>query len=139
MEFQKKISRSGYMVSKCKIILILLSVTLIVMYSIVVNATEEDHTIPWCQGLGGKFKRTDVRLSDGTYPDCVTDKYIIEVDWAHKWYEGIGQSLHYARMDGERKPMLALILKKPSDQKYIERAKALGNYVCPKIKVVVIE
>ena len=103
-----------------------------------IAATEEEHTIPWCESLGGKYKRADVKLADGTFPDCVTDEYIIEVDRAHKWYEGIGQSLHYAFMDGKRKPMLALIVFSEKDNRFVERAKAIGRSNCPKIKVVVI-
>ena len=30
-------------------------------------------------------------------PDCVTSTHAYEADWAHKMYEGIGQSLFYAR------------------------------------------
>jgi len=101
-------------------------------------ATEEEHTIPWCESLGGEYKRADVKLSDGTFPDCVIDEYIIEVDWAHKWYEGIGQALHYSHTDGNRKPMLALIVVNEKDNKFVERAKAIGKANCPRIKIVVI-
>lgn len=34
--------------------------------------------------------------------DIVTDRFAIEIDWAAKWHEGIGQSLHYADATGRR-------------------------------------
>ncbi len=104
-----------------------------------IAATEEEHTIHWCESLGGVYKRADVKLTDGTFPDYITDEYIIEVDRAHKWYEGIGQSLHYAHVHGDRKPMLALIVFDEKDQKFVDRAISLGNSICPKIKVVIIK
>ena len=43
-----------------------------------------------------------------------------EVDFAGKWAEAIGQSLHYSRMTGKRAGIL-LIMLAPKDQKYLER------------------
>lgn len=40
--------------------------------------------------------RTEVVLSDKTRADIVTDTFAIEVDFAHKWAESIGQALHYS-------------------------------------------
>ena len=45
----------------------------------------------FCDKMGGK---TEVVLKDRTRIDCLTDKYAIEVDFANKWAESIGQSLH---------------------------------------------
>ncbi|MDA9260971.1 hypothetical protein N9P58_03795, partial [Puniceicoccaceae bacterium] len=39
--------------------------------------------------------RTEVTAGDGTRCDMLTDSYAIEVDFARKWGEAIGQSLNY--------------------------------------------
>jgi len=54
--------------------------------------------------------RYEVTLSDRTRVDLVSMHYAIEVDWAAKWAEAIGQSLFYAEMTG-RKPGIVLIRK----------------------------
>lgn len=32
--------------------------------------------------------------------DCVSETHAIEIDWADKWHEGIGQALSYATATG---------------------------------------
>jgi len=60
----------------------------------------------WCDG------ETEVRMVDKTRVDCLTDTHAIEWDWAHrKWYEGVGQALHYGNLTG-KKPGIALIIEK---------------------------
>lgn len=81
----------------------------------------------FCVGEGGD---EEVVLSDRTRVDCVTDEYVIEVDFARKWYEGVGQSLHYATVTG-KKPGVALIMD-DSEQRFMDRAKRLK--VCPQIQ-----
>lgn len=66
----------------------------------------------FCDGL------QEVRLSDGTRVDCLTDEYAVEFDFANKWAEAIGQSLHYARMSG-KKPGIVLIAESKKDWKYL--------------------
>ena len=44
----------------------------------------------------------EVRLSDRTRVDCLTDQYAIEYDFTNKWYEAIGQALHYGLMTGRK-------------------------------------
>ena len=51
--------------------------------------------------------RTEVRIPEGRV-DVLTDEEAIEVDFQHKWKEGLGQCLVYARATG-RRPVLALI------------------------------
>ena len=85
-----------------------------------------------CKKLNGKM---EVRLPDKTRVDCLTNKYAIEVDWAKKWAEGIGQSLYYAYMTG-KKPAVALICGK-KDKRYLKRL----NKVAKKehIKIFILE
>ena len=72
----------------------------------------------WCKG------QIEVRLPDRTRVDCLTDEYAIEIDFAINWKQGIGQSLHYALVTG-KKPGIALILRKPTDQRYVDQLKAV--------------
>ena len=58
-------------------------------------------------------------LSDKTRCDCITESHAVEVDYASKWYQAIGQSLHYSVVTG-KKPGVVLIAG-PDDQKYIDR------------------
>ena len=76
---------------------------------------EAEYRDAWCMG------QTEVTLSDGTRADCVTTNYAIEVDFARKWAEGIGQALHYALLTG-KKPAVLLIIEKESDWRYFNRA-----------------
>jgi len=63
----------------------------------------------------------EFRLDDGTRVDILTDYFAVEVDWAHKWYEGLGQAFHYG-LKTQKIPMVCLIVRSKSDEKYVERA-----------------
>jgi len=56
----------------------------------------------------------EVRLDDKTSCDIVTEEYACEVDWANKWAEAVGQSLHYSQKLN-KKPAVVLLVKKDSD------------------------
>ena len=71
----------------------------------------------WCSDQNGQI---EVRLKDKTRCDCLTNNYAIEVDFAHKWAEAIGQSLHYSKMTGEKAGIL-LIVEGNKDKKYLSR------------------
>ena len=45
---------------------------------------------------------------EGGRVDVLTDLYAIEVEFPHKWHEGLGQALHYASATG-RQGVLAII------------------------------
>ena len=67
----------------------------------------------------------EVVMKDGTRCDILTATQAIEVDFAKKWAEAIGQSLNYAMQTGKR-PAVALILLAPADNKYIERVRKIS-------------
>ncbi len=72
----------------------------------------------FCKAYGGI---TEYRLKDKTRVDCLLQDYAIEVDFAQKWAESIGQSLYYA-VQTSRKPAVLLIMEdKEKDQKYLDR------------------
>ncbi|MDH3976454.1 MAG: hypothetical protein OEV42_19490 [Deltaproteobacteria bacterium] len=62
----------------------------------------------WCARMGGI---TEYVLDDGSRVDCLTDEYAVEVDFADKWHEAVGQSLYYALKTG-KKPGILLITEK---------------------------
>jgi hypothetical protein len=71
----------------------------------------------WCSQNNGQ---SEVVLSDKTRCDCLTDDYAIEFDFARKWYQAIGQSMHYSCVTGKL-PGIILILEKPKDKRYLNR------------------
>ena len=71
----------------------------------------------WCGQNGGV---TEVTLADRTRVDCLTATHAVEVDFARKWAEAIGQSLYYARATG-RAPGVVLILEAPGDRRFLRR------------------
>lgn len=77
----------------------------------------------WCDQQRGKMEYV---LDDSTRVDCLTSEYAVEVDWAHKWAEGVGQAQYYAR-ETRRKPGLLLIVDK-GEERFVDRAKRSGEY-----------
>jgi hypothetical protein len=63
---------------------------------------------------------TEFRLADGTRVDMMTGSHAIEVDYARKWAEAIGQSLHYAAATGKQ-PGIILLLEDERDARYVRR------------------
>ncbi len=80
----------------------------------------QDH---WCGRNGGQAEFT---LADRTRVDCLTDTHAVEVDFARKWAEAVGQSLFYAVSTG-RAPGIVLIMEDPGDIRFLERLKAASR------------
>jgi len=77
--------------------------------------------------------QTEVVAVDGSRCDILTPEYAIEVDYANKWAESIGQALHYALMFN-RRGGIVLILRKPEDSHHVERVKnIISQYNLPLI------
>ena len=92
--------------------------------------TERDYQLHCNEILQGKVEH---RLPDGTRVDILTDCLAIEVDFAKKWYEAVGQAAHYSRMT-KRPPGVLLIVKERGDEKYVSAAKDAVNYIKVKIE-----
>ncbi len=88
---------------------------------------EKYYQMQLCNTLGGEM---EVVLQDRTRVDCLTEKYAIEVDFAKKWAESIGQSLYYGYMT-RRKPAIALIINLPKEQRYLKRV----DVMCKKYNI----
>jgi hypothetical protein len=81
---------------------------------------ESSYRDAWCLG------ETEVRLGNGNRADCVTTNYAIEVEFAKKYHEGVGQALDYAQQTGKA-PAILMIIEKESDWKYWDRLKPLAQ------------
>jgi hypothetical protein len=66
---------------------------------------ERDYQRQWAQENGGVV---EVRLGDGSRVDVVTSEYAVEIEYARKWAEAVGQSLFYAQVTG-KKAVIVLI------------------------------
>lgn len=87
--------------------LLLVLLVLLVLLCGMVRAGEREEV----ERLAPKYQaKTEVRLWDRARIDMLTETEAIEVDWAHKWAEGIGQSLYYSTVTG-KKPALLLLYK----------------------------
>lgn len=108
----------------------LIALLLLVLLALVgrSEAAEADYVIEWCERHGG---RVEVINDDRTRVDCVTYYHAIEFDYAEKWTEAITQALHYAIQTGMQ-PGVVLILRDPSDVRYVERAaNVIARYSLP--------
>ena len=63
----------------------------------------------------------EVRLWDLTRVDMLTKEYAIEVDWAPKWAEGIGQALYYAQVTGKKPGVILLIKDIKKEARFVYR------------------
>ena len=103
-----------------KKLLLFVSLLIMVLSLAPAHAGEDSVNRLWCGTQGGQV---EVVMPDNTRCDCVTDRYTIETDYAHKWYEAVGQSLHYAYVSQykNRRPGIVLIIRSNTDYKYVER------------------
>lgn len=75
--------------------------------------TESEYRDLLCGGEGWQM---EVTFKNGTRADCMTDRLAIEIDFAQKWAEAIGQSLNYAAVTGKQ-PAVILICKRGTEAK----------------------
>lgn len=89
----------------------------------------------WRDALAAELKaRHEVPIEGGRI-DVLTETEAIEIDWPHKWHEGLGQALHYSDATG-KKPVLALIsyshepdlLRASSRERFAMVEKYCGNH-----------
>ena len=93
---------------------------------------EKHYQILLCNKLDGEIEYI---LEDRTRIDCLTDKYAVEVDFAKKWAESIGQSLYYSDMTG-REPAVGLILGN-NEHRFLKRLDRVAKNF--NIKVFIIK
>lgn len=72
--------------------------------------------------------------------DCLSEAFAIEVDWADKWAEAIGQSMYYAAETG-KKPAIILLCRSSSQRDvglcttYVYRMNAAFRFLSEPIQV----
>lgn len=112
---------------------------LIVVCAVCINSCFAAHLHPesayrdaWCMG------ETEVIMSNGNRADCVTTNYAVEVEFAKKYHEGVGQALDYAQQTGKN-PAILLIIETEKDWRYYKKLKPLAEkhnirlwYITPK-------
>ena len=81
--------------------------------------------------------QTEVTMPDGTRCDIVTETHAIEVDFADKWAEAIGQSLNYS-FQLNKKAGILLILEKPDDERHLIRVESIMKHFELTIDVLAI-
>lgn len=84
-----------------------------------------------CRRLAPKYgikdpKYIEYRLWDGTRVDLLTATHAIEVDWAPKWAEGIGQALYYAQLTGKKPAVLLLISDMRKEKQFVYRLQTVA-------------
>jgi len=73
-------------------------------------------------------------MPDGTRCDILTDTHAIEVDFADKWAEAIGQSLNYAMQTG-KKAGIVLVLKDKGDEKHLGRLREMARHYSMDVEI----
>jgi hypothetical protein len=96
--------------------------------------SEADYRDKWCGTARGQAEYT---LEDRTRVDCLTDKYAVEVDYAPKWAEAIGQSLHYGIMT-KRIPGIVIIVEDEKECKHVDKIKRLRTIFKLPIKMWIV-
>ena len=112
-----------------------LIIIVLVVLTNTVFASEATYRDAWCSSHNGT---AEVINDDRTKVDCLTSEYAIEFDYASKWYEAVGQSLHYGLKTG-KKPGIVLIMKTEKDQRYVNRLMNAIEYYSLPITVWVIK
>ncbi len=90
--------------------------------------SESDYSDIIAKRIGGE---REVTLWDGSRADIVTDELAIEVDWAPKWQQAIGQALYYGIMTGKRPAIYLLVRDQRKELKYVLRCQV----VCAKYDI----
>ena len=104
-----------------KIILIIFSLSYILYSQEVLCQYEKLNEGYYQNNFAFQIKgETEVLLDDKTRVDIVTDTFAIEVDFAEKWAESIGQSRYYS-LKLNKKAGILLVINPLTDEKYLKR------------------
>lgn len=71
---------------------------------------------------GGKL---EYRLWDGARVDVLTEEEAIEIDFARKWAEAIGQAKYYSYVTGKKPAIILLIVDREKDGNFIYRCQTV--------------
>lgn len=97
--------------------------------------TEKEYQTYWCNKHGGQM---EIVLSNKARIDCLLPDLAVEVDFAKKFHECIGQALEYSAHTGKI-PACLLIVEKDSDWKYVERLRYTKQKKYPQLRTFTIK
>lgn len=108
---------------------------LFILFSSFIDANEKHINQSWCLANDGV---SEYRTKYGTYVDCITEEYAVEVEFDYNWKESIGQSLHYAEATN-KKPAVLIIKRAKSKKDYLlELNKTIDKFNLP-ITVFIVD
>lgn len=82
---------------------------------------EAEYQRVWCEKHKGTMEYVIKTKNQGSgRVDCLTDTLAVEVDFANKWHQCLGQALDYAAHT-RKTPACVLIIEKEKDWKYVRR------------------
>lgn len=84
---------------------------------------EREYQEKWCALAGGT---REFVLPDRARVDCLTRTHAVEVDFARKWAEAVGQALYYSIETG-KSPGILLIMEDEGDERYLKRLMAVTD------------
>lgn len=91
----------------------------------ILHRTEAFYQQKIAEKVGGQ---QEVVLEDGTRVDIVTQSDVIEVEFAHKWYEACGQSLFYSYLTGKA-PVIWLVVENKNEERFVNRCLELAPHI----------
>jgi len=102
------------------------------------NAKESAWRDALAENLDGQI---EIPIEGGRI-DVLTDTMAIELDWPHKWHEGLGQALHYADAT-EKQGVVALISYSQGPENLYEKSRRrfqMVEDICTKsgIKLIIL-
>ena len=84
--------------------------------------------IVWSRWLADRMGGVaEYMLPDRSRVDILTPTLAIEVDWAKKWPQAIGQAVYYGIMTDKQPAIILLLRGKDTEEKYLERAKKAAD------------
>lgn len=103
------------------------------------NFTEPDYVDHYCPTISDEYQIEHI-MEDQTRIDCSTPTEAIEFDYAKKWYECIGQALHYSRLTGKA-PVCALIVDKTSslEKEKVDRARKTVEHFDLPVRILTVD
>jgi hypothetical protein len=106
------------------LIMIVLLLASLISYSQLPKQLEKYYTGKFATIVNGK---TQQYLSNKRYADIITDTFAIEVEFANKFPESIGQALDYS-MITYKKAGIVLIVNGRNDDKYVDELMEIIYY-----------
>lgn len=83
--------------------------------------TEKVYQTHWCNARGGQMEYVIKTKNQGNgRVDCLLPNMAVEVDFANKWHQCLGQALDYAAHT-KKTAACVLIIESPNDYKYVNR------------------